>query len=435
MAGRLPQDELIDVFQQLASQNDDAARDFLCEMRERLRAGLPKKSHGYALALIADAMQGSNASPKTFGRECIAQLSASYNHPPLGGKGAFSYEGPSWVLDTPNPPTLTEAARTATRRYLFSNAGSGGARVVGLLMCVRDADTGASVPAGAVAVQLAVNGDRFLVTNGTEPNFVNGGELADHDGAYFPFARLLSSRDFVDVNFRYELTAALQPVDVVVEFSFVMGPLPYMGTALRSARDFMLEAMRGSQCDPTQEFSAECQEQLWQLHAERERVPVGALSWESPTRLLEASENQTQGLVAIAPGGLDVTRRIEFDAGGGLIIGVMGNVLVSSEEGGVALGDNAFVSVQLQINGGETLNVNGRTPSFTPYAELFQASGSQLAAGWRQPFFPIRRLVGAADFIDVTWRTNVPAAQGITTVLPKFCFAFGRLSQSFGQLR
>lgn len=415
-------EELYRFVEQLSQSDDREAHEVLCALRDRIAGSGGQRSRGYAKALLRDAMRDSRGKPQEWGEQCIESLTASYNHPPLGGAGCWSFEGPSWILTTPTPPTLTAALPTATRRYLFSNAGSGGARIVGLMANVRDLDTGAGLQNARVSAQVAVNGSSFLTTNGQIPAFVSFANLFNHDRAYFPFSRLVSSRDFIDVNFRADFFS-LGVENLAVDWSFVMGPLPYVGQVVQSARDYILAAMRGTQGDIDTEFHEDCIQELWERYSHREWAPAGCWTFESPTRLLD-TEDTTLGQVVVPPQQTR-TRTIVFSQGGGLICGIMGSLITDTDET-LAAGDMALCSVQLSINGGENIVVDGRQASFVSYAQLFSAGAAQLSAGWRDPWVPIRRLVASRDFLQVTWRNNAPL--GGPDILPKLTLAFGRLS-------
>lgn len=421
---RAPTDELIDLLQALAAQ-DGTADELMCQLRDRVRGGGKPRGRGYARALIHDAMAGSTATAASFTDRCVAALSQTYNHPPLGGAGCFAYEGAAWWLETPNPPTLAAGAAAVPRQFLFSNAGAGGARVIGILGSVRDAITGATLPNNLCEVLFQLNGDKPLMSNGRRTTFVNMANLCSHGGAFYPFSRLLSSRDWIDVSFR-PLQGQGENA-IIPEITFVMGPLPYLGAGLEDERDQLLEAMRGSYGTP-EEFSGACREELYQLWHERDRMPAGCWSYEAPTRFIDTTDPDLP--LVIAPG-QTVSRRITFSGGGGLLIGMSGQGLAVGEV--TAAMDLSFCSVQLSINGGENLMITGRTPGFESMAQLFGSSGGQLNAAFRQPFQPIRRLVSANDFLDVAFRSNVPAGFGAATISPSVTFGFGRLAQSAGE--
>lgn len=408
-------DEVVGFIDSLRARDDDDANRVLEQIRARV-AGPTRSAamRGYARALIADAMHGSNGPREAFSEECIATLSASYNHPPLGGAGCWAYESPLYFLDTPNPPTLGPGEE-ATRRFTLGQAGAGGVRIVGLLAVVRSAASGGQANAGSASVQIAINGDRdALVTNGRQQVFMSMAHIANNSAPYFPFSRLVSSRDFIDVVFRSNVTVG----DLIPEITFVVGPLPYLGRGVRDARELVLESLRNS-WGQVEEIDTDCVNHLWALYQSGQRTTQCGLSFESPTRFMDAQEPDA-GPLALAPGE-EGTRRIVFTSGAGLMVGLMGSVREQESGAPVNFG---FCSVQLSLNGGEFYNINGAAASFTNYQALFK--GQTTDAANTGPWFPFRRLVTSNDFLDVRWRNDVVI--GGATILPELTVAFGRLA-------
>ncbi len=203
----------------LDQPSQDMARQVMRQLREQIATG---PSQGYNMALLRDAAKGSNISFGEFPDDCITQLTSTYNHPPLGGAGAFTYEAPTRFLDAPNPPVLAPGTTSPASRIEFTSTGGG--IIVGILGSVRDETSGDDVSLTNVSVQLVINGGENLNTDGQTQTFTSYGNLFRLTAPYFPFRRLVSSRDFMDVVWRSNATVA-SALTIIPELTLCFGRL------------------------------------------------------------------------------------------------------------------------------------------------------------------------------------------------------------------
>lgn len=190
-------------------------------MLDELERGQVLEARGYNMALLRGSMEYSNGSLNEFSAECIYQLACMYDHPPMGGAGCFSWETPDRFLDAPAPPTLAPGVTGNAQRIQFNSFGAG--LVIGIIGQVLDAATGLPTPAGVVSLRLQVNGNKNLNTTGQDVSFTNYGSIIRQQLPYFPFRRLVSSLDFMDVTFRSNVVGV--GISVIPEFTLCFGRL------------------------------------------------------------------------------------------------------------------------------------------------------------------------------------------------------------------
>lgn len=179
----------------------------LNEMLDELDRGYQlQNTRGYNMALLRGSMEYSKGRmEQEFSADCIYQLACMYDHPPLGGAGCFTYETPDRFLDAPQPPTILPGQQADAQRIRFNSFGAG--MVIGIIGSVLDEDTGLAVDPSAVSFRLQINGQQNLNTDGQDITFTNYGSLLRQQLPYFPFRRLVSALDFMDVTFRSNIVA------------------------------------------------------------------------------------------------------------------------------------------------------------------------------------------------------------------------------------
>lgn len=174
--------------------------------------------YGASLAIVRGAMKNTRGDPEMeFDRGTIHQLACQ-----LTGEQPLTYVRPTNWLDVPIPPAIAPGGASAAQRVEFNAFGCG--RLVGIIGEVLDAATGFPVLPGAANFQLRLNADYTLNQNGNVPTFTSMGALLRSSMPYWPFERIVSSLDFMDV--LYTSAVAAGGISILPSLTFAFCAMP-----------------------------------------------------------------------------------------------------------------------------------------------------------------------------------------------------------------